>query len=412
MNKKLQISPSGNPLVDMTWGGFYRGGTYFLLGPRKSGKTVFALQFAMQALSSEKETCLYFSSFRPKDLMINAVSIDIDLQHYISQNLFTLVRVTPVKNIELANNPDSYLTEYIKDLKSVVDKYNPDRIVFDELTEFVGYKDPALLREAFLETVDYIENKGVTSLFLIREPATSAANKIVSTLLSLSTGKIVLEKKEGLLNKNNPGKMIITPNVGHVEGEFSCNYYIEPDKGIKVDYKPEIIVKKISSSETKNSHYTAIEDSLKLFGSFSPASIYNLNEFKLLLNNQIAFYKETGIVSTLIAVKLENDALKNKIINVDQLANAIRTVIDKKDKICILKNMLLILFTKEERDADALVPLVLDNLSKEGLQYLSKVAKYISIYSVKMDRGTQNAEDMFRQLLAADIPDENKIGLN
>jgi hypothetical protein len=74
--------------------------------------------------------------------------------------------------------------------------------------------------------------------------------------------------------------------------------------------------------------------------------------------------------------------------------------------------MLLILFTKENRDANSLVPLLLDNLSKDTPQYLSKVAKYISIYSVKMDRGTQNAEDMFRQLLAADIPDENKIGLN
>lgn len=411
MNKKLQISPSGNPLVDMTWGGFYRGGTYFLLGPRKSGKTIFALQFAMQAVSS-KETCLYFSSFRPKDLMINAISIDIDLQHYITQNLFTLVRVTPAKNIELANNPDSYLTEYIKDLKSVVDQYNPDRIVFDELTEFVGYRDPALLREAFLDTIDYIENKGITSLFLIREPATSAANKIVSTLLSLSTGKIVLEKKDGLLNKNNPGKMIITPNVGHVEGEFSCNYYIEPDKGIQVDYKPEVVVKKISSSKNKNSYYMSIADTLPLFGILSPSSIYNLNEFKLLLNNQIAFFRETGLVSTLIAVKLDDEALKNKIINVDQLANAVRTVIDKKDKICILKNMLLILFTKEDKDANSLVPILLDNLSKDTPQYLSKVAKCISIYSVKMDRGTQNAEDMFKQLLAADIPDENKIGLN
>ncbi len=29
-----------------------------------------------------------------------------------------------------------------------------------------------------------------------------------------------------------------------------------------------------------------------------------------------------------------------------------------------------------------------------------------------MDKGTQNAEEMFKQLLAADIPDEDKIGLN
>src|SRR3989337_2433302 len=108
MKKKLQVIPSGIPLVDLTWGGFYRGGTYFLLGPRKSGKTILALQYSRQAMC-EKESCLYFSSFRPKDLLINAAAIDIDLQSYINQNLFTLVRVTPAKNIEYAKDPDSYM---------------------------------------------------------------------------------------------------------------------------------------------------------------------------------------------------------------------------------------------------------------------------------------------------------------
>jgi len=411
MDTKLQVIPSGNPLVDLTWGGFYRGGTYFLLGPRKSGRTIFALQYILEAMN-KKETCLYFSSFRPRDLLINASAINIDLQHFITQNQFVLVRVTPAKNIEYAKDPDSYMVEYIKDIKSVIDQYNPDRIVFDELTPFVGFKDLGLLKDTFLETIDYIEEKGITSLFVLSEPVTPAANKIVSSLLSLSTGHIVLKKDEGLINKNNPGKIIITPNVGHVEGEFSCDYYIEPDKGIQVDYLPEISVREISSLDDRRSSYLSLTDISQDQTNISPLSFYSVEDFKLLLNNQIAYYRQTRQVSTLVAVKLDEIALNNKLVTIDQLASSINLFIDKKDKICILRNMVLILFTKEDKDANSLVPLIISNLPKGSPQYLNKLTKFISIYSIKMDKGTQNAEDMFKQLLAADIPDEDKIGLN
>lgn len=411
MKNKLQVFPSGNPLVDLTWGGFYRGGTYFLLGPKKSGRTIFALQFATQTVSV-RETCLYFSSFRPKDLLINAAAINIDLQHYITQNLFTLVRVTPAKNIEYAKDPDSYMVEYIRDLKSVIDQYNPNKIVFDELTPFIGFKDLGLLKDTFLETIDYIEEKGITSLFVISEPVTPAANKIVSSLLNLSTGYISLEKEEGFINKRNPGTIKITPNVGHVEGEFSCSYYVEPDKGIQVDYSSEVSVQETSLFADKNNQYLSLADISQVQPSIIPLSFYSPDDFKLLLNNQIAYYKQTGQISTLVSVKLDEIAEKAKLLSINQLANAIRLSIDKKNKICVLRNMVLILFTKEDKDASSFIPLLLNNLFESSTQYLNKLKQYISLNSVKMDKGTHNAEEMFKQLLAADIPDEDKIGLN
>jgi len=411
MKNKVQIIPSGNPLIDMTWGGFYTGGTYFLLGPRKSGRTIFALQYAMQA-ASIKETCLYFSSFRPKDLLINAAAVDIDLQHFITQNLFTLVRVTPAKNVEYAKDPDSYLAEYIKDIKSVIDQYNPSRIVFDELTPFIGFKDLGLLKDTFLETIDYIEEKGITSLYIISEPVTPAANKIVSTLLNLSTGHIVLEKGEGLINKKNPATIKITPNVGHIEGEFSCRYFIEPDKGIQVDYKPEVSIHEIPSFEEVVSNHSSLINIPQFYSDTASSSFYNLDDFKLLLNNQIAYFKQTGQISTLVAVKLNGLAAKEKLLTAHQLSNAIRLSIDKKNKICILRNMILVLFTKEDKDASSLIPSIFNNLFEGSPQYLNKIIQYISLLSIKMDKGTQNAEDMFKQLLAADIPDKDKIGLN
>ena len=40
MKKKIQLVSSGISIVDNAWGGFYRGGTYLLIGPRKSGRTL------------------------------------------------------------------------------------------------------------------------------------------------------------------------------------------------------------------------------------------------------------------------------------------------------------------------------------------------------------------------------------
>jgi hypothetical protein len=102
---------------------------------------------------------------------------------------------------------------------------------------------------------------------------------------------------------------------------------------------------------------------------------------------------------------------KSKVAFNKSTCQPIRLSIDKKDKICVLRNMALILFTKRIK-MQSFIPLLLNNLFETSLNILNKVTKFISIYSIKMDKGTQNAEEMFKQLLAADIPDEDKIGLN
>ncbi len=407
MKRKLQVIPSGIPLVDLTWGGFYRGGTYFLLGPRKSGRTILALQFAQQAVI-KKESCLYFCSFRPKDLLINAAAIDIDLQENINRNMFTLVRVTPAKNIEYAKDPDSYMKEYIKDLKTVVDQYNPDRVVFDELTQFIGFKDINFLTETFLETIDYIEDKGITSLFVISEPATSAANKIASALLNVSTGYILLEKNEAFVNKSNPGTIKIIPNVGHVEGEFSSRYFIEPSKGIQTDFKP-VLNNSVSKSEEENGlSYLRLEKPSVNQKNTAATSFYTLDDFKLLLNNQIAFFNLTNQVSTLVSVRLDVNAEKENLLTVIQLANAVRLSIEKKDKICILKNGVLILFPKEEKDINSLGSTIVNNLPDDSTAYLKKITAYISLNSVRTEKGTNSADKMFEELRTAYIPGKEK----
>lgn len=236
MQKKIQILPSGIPLVDKWWGGFYRGGTYLLVGSHKSGRTSLSLQYAKET-ANQNEVCLFFTSARPKDLLIQAASIDIDLQDYMDKNKIIVVRVAPPDNVDGVYNIDEFLAEYMNDIVTVAEQYRPSKIVFDELTSFIEFDNLNILNSVFAETCEKIEDQGITSLFVLSEPATSATQAIVDILAEKSTGLVYLKKED---EQERFGEMIITPNIGHTEGQFKTRYKIEPYIGVTTDIKKQV----------------------------------------------------------------------------------------------------------------------------------------------------------------------------
>jgi len=230
MKQKIQIMPSGIGLIDKAWGGLYQGGTYLLVGAHKSGRTTLALEFVKECIE-QKEVCLYFTTRRPKDLILHAASINFDLQTYIAQNNVVVVRVDSSISLSETRETDSVLAEYIQDIVGLVEQYQPAKIVFDELTPFIGLKDIRLLEETFTKTFEAIEDFGVTSLIILGDPITTAAKNIVNILAGHSTGIIYLQKGNNGDDKLTSGIMAITPNMGHSEGKFKSNYSIVPGKG-------------------------------------------------------------------------------------------------------------------------------------------------------------------------------------
>lgn len=413
MKKKIQLLPSGIPLVDQAWGGFYRGGSYLLVGARKSGKTILALQYALEC-ALQNEVCLYFTSIRPKDLMINAASIDFDLQHYMNENFIVVVKVTPPVNIDLAQNADDYLVEYIKDIADVVEKYQPSRIVFDELTPFIGFKNLDLLNKTFSSTSEVVEDMGITSLYVVAEPAASASRKVVDILKNYSTGIINLQRKGELVSKSETGKMTITPQVGHPEGQFDANYYVKPYKGVYVDFKQvDIDEQGMHPFSKEKEKYTSISEFDLPKDTLSLSNVYSLSDFELILNNQIAFYKSTGQVFTLFSICLDENAKRSKLLNMNQLQNAVRLSTEKKDKICVVGNKVVVLFTHEkDKDINTFLAKVKNNLPNDDTDYLNSIVKLLSVFTIKVDPEIRNAEDMFGQLSLDDSSEKYNPGIS
>ncbi len=415
MKQKMKIIPSGISLVDNTWGGFYRGGTYLLIGPRKSGRTLLGLQYAMET-AMNKEVCLYFTSMRPKDLIIHAASIDFDLQSYMNQNQIIVVRVAPPTDLYEVGNNDDFLVEYLRDIVTVVDQYAPNRIIFDELTPFIGFENLNLLQSTFLETIEIIEDRDITSMYVLGEPANPVSQNIVNLLVESSTGTLYLQKKSEDDSPFQGGRIIITPNIGHTEGQFSANYRIEPNKGVSINIKESSDPHKSSPSIKKPGagNETDLPKSSgkdKRFKSLSnidvqsesvPAftNLYDINDFSLILNNQIALYKSTGQIFTFIVFKLEQEADKLGILTINQLQNAVRLSTDRKDKICVQDNRVMVLVTKEEQKGlSNIVSKIKSNLPGSS-STAAEVFKYISVMTLQVDDTIQNAESILNLVLA------------
>lgn len=397
MKQKIQILPSGIQLIDKAWGGFYSGATYLLTGPKKSGKTILGLQCVLESVR-RNEVCLFFTTIRPKDLMINAASINFDLQECMNDNQVIIVRVNSVHKDDLQNNSDEYLADYLRDIIAVVEQYKPTRIIFDELTPLVEFSDLEKLRNIFLKTIDSIEENDITSLFIIGEPASKATIDIVNLLSELATGIITLSKKESH-GISIGGSIKITPNIGHTEGQFKADFYIEPYKGIVTDFNSSINSQKTRLASGESSYKSLSEINVPT-ETYNHITFYNVDEFHLMLNNQIALYKSTGQLFTVAAFSLDNEAVEKRLLTVNQLKNSVRLSSDKKDKICIVGNKIIILLTKEDQKSiNKLISSVKGNLPGSDPDYLTRISKCISVSTVQVDDKIKNSDDIFQKLL-------------
>ncbi len=365
MISAIKLKKSGFNLIDSKWGGLYEGGSYLIIGARKSGRTLLALQAAI-ASAEEGETCLFFTNMRPKDLMIQAASLNFDIQAYMDQNLIIVVRVASPEEVYSHGISDEYLSEYLNDILTVAAQYNPQRIIFDELTHYIGFRNLNALRSVFVHILESIEDRDITSIFIVSEPATKRTNEIVEVIANNVTGVIYLKKGvKKIAGKFYGGTVVITPNIGHTEGQFSETYKIEPYRGVVVELEeaPPRIVEKEAETDIISQYDVVEEESLeksedsvsavavekaavkKVVNIHAP-NVYSYNDFSLILNNQIALYKSAGQKFNLIAFSVSRVLVEEKNISFDQIKAAVIEASERKEKICYIDDVILVLIPR------------------------------------------------------------------
>ncbi len=416
MNNGINIIRSGFSLIDQKWGGIYRGGSYVIVGPRKSGRTLLSLQLALET-AKDNETCVYFTTMRPRDLMIHASSLNFDLQKYMNRNKIIVVRVNPPTDIYDMYNPDDFLIEYMNDIITVASKYKPARLIFDELTPFIGFKNLDLLEDVFAHLLETVEDRNITSFFVVGEPATQKTEDIISILRENATGTISIHKlNEKIHGKYHGGIISITPNVGHTEGEFQSEFWIEPKVGILVvpseDHEMVIADKgdelknQTSESKTLVTANTPKQDGFNINmeeRNLDLSNLYSYNDFQLILNNQIALFQSTGQKFSFISFRLDQTAHIQGLLSVNQLQNAIGLSLNKRDKFCIIDNSVVLLLIRSTIESKKkMFETVKKHLPSSDPKYIEAISKFIFGVEIDIDDSITNAESLLTPITSND----------
>jgi len=395
----VKLIKSGFSLIDQKWGGVYKGGGYLIVGPRKSGRTLLSLKFAIES-ARQSERCLFFTTMRPKDLMIQAASLNFDLQKYMNNNSIIVVRVSPPNDVYDMYNPDEYMTDYINDIITVSNQYDPGRLIFDEMTPYIGFKRLDLLEYVFTNMIETIENRNITSFFVVGEPATEKSKTIVSILSDNVTGTIYLEKSTKMIDdRYNSGKVYLSPNVGHTEGQFNSEFWIEPKKGLVVEND---ITE--ADEDSKNGEIQSSQKSENKHDHLSVSAlvnIYNMDDFRLILNNQIAQYQTTGQKFNFLSFKLAQTAQVKGLLTLDQLTNIISLSLQKRDKLCLIgENIVVLLIRSFNESFRKMLHKIKNNLSSDELLDIDALLKYISVANLEIGDSINSSEMLLDPIIS------------
>jgi circadian clock protein KaiC len=401
---------SGMPFIDRHWGGFYKGASYLVVGAKNSGRSLLGLQFAQETIR-RNGVCLYFTSMHPAELMKNASSIGFDVEACMKENKLIVVRVADPNDPNEKLNSDQFLIEYLTDIVSIVDQYQPQRVVFDEITAYVSFNNLDFLETAFLKTLEAFEGKNITSVFIISEPAAFESQIIVGTISKLVTATISLNPvaSSNGFKKDYHGAIKLIPNVGHTEGEFSGEYLIQNGEGIiiktyesgKKEEPKASINGKLSSSQYIPLINISVDKDDYLY-----SNIYNYDDFSLIINNQIALFNSAGQTFYLISFRLDPEAEKQGLLNINQFQNAVRLSTEKRDKICVINNYIVVLVTRSDvKRASGIISKIQYNLPGNDPDYIKRTLKYLSVLCKEINEENENAESLLRSVIKDGFPD-------
>lgn len=327
MQKHSKIK-TGFSFFDQKWGGAYPGGNYFVFGSKKSGKTILALNIIENLVQANFSTLL-LTSERKKSLEIQASSVYFDVEEAISGGTLKVSRI------------DNDFEDF-ENIKNLIRENNPSVLVIDELVD----EKLKVLRENYLEFIEFLEESEITSFFLASVPSDDLTKNFVRKIAKNSTAIIQLQKNA--TKRNYSGSVTLKPNIGHFEGEFETTFKVEPIKGFITLADNESNIYNLLSGVNNNEMFTLPEK-------FEYSNIYNEDEFKFLLDSKIALINKSDEKINIISYEILDDYVAPI-----ELCNTVKEKLTKGDKVCFTDKMLYILPVANEKLSAHELAIILD----------------------------------------------------
>lgn len=204
--------PSGIDVIDDTWGGLYRGGSYLVYGQAISGRGLLALMLVRTGVLQDEKT-LFISSDRQKDLFIQSASIGFDLRASHEAGKIRLMRVPTLA--ELNHDNDESVAQALSDLVDIIVSYQPERVVMNDFMPFISFQSFSRFQIEFIHFLERVDSLNCTIVLAMPEPAIMQSHRMIEFIGLQMTGSIHIE-----LAEDNPRstkrRISLIPHIGHI----------------------------------------------------------------------------------------------------------------------------------------------------------------------------------------------------
>ncbi len=207
----------------MMGGGIYDSSVILISGETGTGKTTFCLEFLFGGIENGEKVLMVSFEEKKDRILYRGKKLNKNFEELEKTGKLKLVCVYPeIKGIE----------EHIVDLKEIIEKFEPDRVVLDSISALERITNKQNYQESIINLFLLLRNRNVTGLFTSTSPTfmkeTSAIERHISTL----TDVIIILRYVEKLGKIKRGISIVKmrdSNHSKEIHEFSIS-----EKGIEV----------------------------------------------------------------------------------------------------------------------------------------------------------------------------------
>jgi circadian clock protein KaiC len=215
---------SGVPGLDEMFDGrgFYCGSTALVSGTAGTGKTTLAANF-VDAACARGQKALYFAFEESESQIVrNMESIGLNLGRWVKKGLLRFEAVRPSL---------TGLEGHLMRMLRTVDRYAPDVVVIDPLTNLLAVGKPAEVKAMLTRVIDHLKKREVTALFtslteggMPIEATDVGVSSLIDTWLLLrdietqgerNRGLYIL-KSRGMAHSNQIREFLITSHGVHL----------------------------------------------------------------------------------------------------------------------------------------------------------------------------------------------------
>ena len=225
----IDKTQTGVAFFDERYGGTYRHRPLLVTGRSGTGKTVFALQFAMQGIQLD-ERCLLLSAWRANDLVIFAESLGFPVTQAIEAGRLLLLEYSQYvpgrdKEWNIVLPPEGFLQ-----LEEMIRSQAVQRVVLDTVLPWVCIREQQRLDEHLFSFVRAFDRMQVTTVFTLPKPVSPLAYRVKNTLENLVPVAITLSREP-----NAPDPLfIVSKYLGENRLATGLPYRILSKVGIRV----------------------------------------------------------------------------------------------------------------------------------------------------------------------------------